>query len=155
MVKIVNENALNILDPDSGDNSAQFLPINVSIPINKEDGLNKGVSAPPQPHGELGTPELPWKFPRLDVLSELTFQGICKASSNIKVTLLSGLMIMESLFSEVFPNLPRNLIAMEPIGPLKLCKKYGISHILGSRRIYLKKLFASKALEKTHIKMFY
>ena len=54
----------------------------------------------------------------------------------IKVTLQHALMSTESGFSEIlrFRNL---LIALQPIGVSKFCKKYWIAHILGNRKTYL------------------
>ena len=69
------------------------------------------------------------------------FQTLNKVSwhptfSSIKVTLQHALMSTESGFSDIlrFRNL---LIALQPIGLSKFCKKYWIAHILGNRKIYL------------------
>lgn len=82
LVNIVDENVFLFSDPDS-DKSAQFLPINASIPIKKENILSKDVNAPLQPCGELGTPEPIWKFPIHEVMSDVTVEGIYKSSLNI------------------------------------------------------------------------
>ena len=91
--------------PESNDISAQFLPIDVSIPVKKDDSLNRDVNAPLQPCSEFGTQELPWKYPRLDVLSEVTVQGMYKYSYKIffKVTLLTALISTKSQFSLILP----------------------------------------------------
>ena len=70
------------------------------------------------------------------------------------VTLQHALMSTESWFSEIllFRNL---LIALQPIGLSKFCKKYWIAHILGNRKTYLTKLFVFTAMEKAHFKIFY
>ena len=53
----------------------------------------------------------------------------------------TALMSTESRFSEMI--LSRNfLIALQPIGLSKFCKKYGIAHTLGNRKTYLTKGFA-------------
>ena len=72
----------------------------------------------------------------------------------LKVTLQHALMSTESQFLEIL--LSRNLmIALQPIGLSKFCKKYGIAHTLGNRKTYLTKLFVFTALEKAHFKIFY
>ena len=71
----------------------------------------------------------------------------------LKVTLQHALMSTESRFSEIL--LSRNLlIALQPIGLSKFCKKYWIAHTLGNRKTYLTKLFVFTALEKAHFKIF-
>eukprot|EP00112_Aurelia_sp_Birch-Aquarium-sp1_P023446 Seg699.8 transcript_id=Seg699.8/GoldUCD/mRNA.D3Y31 product="Protein kinase C-like 2" protein_id=Seg699.8/GoldUCD/D3Y31 len=70
-------------DPDS-DKSAQFLPINASIPIKKENILSKDVNAPLQPCGELGTPEPTWKFPIHEVMSDVTVEALDEEEMNEK-----------------------------------------------------------------------
>ena len=70
------------------------------------------------------------------------------------MTLQQALMNAESRFSGIF--LSRNLlIALQPIGLSKFCKKYEIAHILGDRKIYLTKLFAFAAFDRAHFKIFY
>ena len=72
----------------------------------------------------------------------------------LKVTLQHALMSTESRFSEIL--LSRNLlIALQPIGLPKFCKKYGTAHTLGNQKTYQIKLFVFTALENAHFKIFY
>ena len=83
-------------------------------------------------------------------------RAIEAVEARFKMTLqhAAALMSIESRVSEMI--LSRNfLIALQPMGLSKFCRKYGIAHTLGNRKTYLTKGFALTVFEKAHFKIFY